>query len=740
MVDTVTAVPDALSLARTLIGIREDVDAARIVSWDDVIARAVPNDRDFGAYAHVMQNPRTTAWCGHFQAYLMAVTGRRPPFKKGNDLRSYLWVDSWDDFGTAVQPGQEQPGDILVLQEPHHVTMIVRVTDAHYVCLGGNQGDSVKESNYAKSGIRIRAIRRPPTVSGAITLPTVTVDPSLRPELRVGSLGTDVRELQLLLRVEVDGEFGPDTDAAVRAFQASLGLEVDGVVGPLTWAALLGKSASKPAQPGVLTPALIAKITSLAAASDLAHVSWADRGRAPPGYIKGMAVTFAKVYLDLKATRSAAWVMAEPPAGQAGTDALAWYGVKPAGGAATLRSLFSLLIGLGMRESSGHYYEGRDQSASNTSSDTAEAGLFQQSWNSHVASPEIPKLLAAYSAKPEGFLSIFSEGAFGDSESVGSGDGLRFQLLCKSCPAFAVECAAVGLRVIRQHWGPINRREAEMRPEAEDLLMQVQSTVDALPVGKPIEGEVLPPIKEKDMETQAVVAAVLAALEARGIVPPAPQPQPQVPHGAIDLAVFRPLIEKIFSGQPIGPEDWKPLIPIILPLVFGKIGQPSLPPPAVSSYPLIKFGDAGPYVSELQRLLGIAVTGTFDAATLNAVRTFQTARGILVDGEVGDQTWAALQGKVAAPPVVLTPAHPAPPPILSAAPGIIAKLLSGVGGGSGLTFWLGLAGTVLQAVLNANDLVGAPVGPNSTPTGLGITAVSIGSMLGGLFAKLTAKK
>ena len=53
-----------------------------------------------------------------------------------------------------------------------------------------------------------------------------------------------VRPLQQLLRarnhpVTVDGIFGPNTEAAVKAFQQSKSLPADGIVGPQTWPKLV---------------------------------------------------------------------------------------------------------------------------------------------------------------------------------------------------------------------------------------------------------------------------------------------------------------------------------------------------------------------------------------------------------------------------------------------------------------------------------------------------------------------
>lgn len=39
--------------------------------------------------------------------------------------------------------------------------------------------------------------------------------------------------------LQIDGIFGPRTEAAVRGFQQALGIGVDGIVGPLTWRGLV---------------------------------------------------------------------------------------------------------------------------------------------------------------------------------------------------------------------------------------------------------------------------------------------------------------------------------------------------------------------------------------------------------------------------------------------------------------------------------------------------------------------
>jgi peptidoglycan DL-endopeptidase CwlO len=57
---------------------------------------------------------------------------------------------------------------------------------------------------------------------------------------------------------------------------------------------------------------------------------------------------------------------------------------------------------------------------------------------------------------------------------------------------------------------------------------------------------------------------------------------------------------------------------------------------------IVRLHATGPDVVRLQRLLGVTADGVFGHQTLHAVRRFQAAHRLLVDGQVGPHTWAAL--------------------------------------------------------------------------------------------------
>jgi peptidoglycan hydrolase-like protein with peptidoglycan-binding domain len=345
----------------------------------------------------------------------------------------------------------------------------------------------------ALSGQSIGDVEPPPEIE--LPPPGEELPPTTdRPVIGKGDDGAAVMSVQHSLGLKPDGDFGTITDGAVRGFQAAAGLAADGIVGGKTWNALDDLDSRK-ASGARLPQEQIDQIVDIAEGSAIARYSWRDRGVAPKGYTAGIALCFALAATRLQEVHPTAMVLAQADRNDADEDALTWYRAEfirkldtdnSEDGIDTLRSVFVMLLGLGMRESSGRYCEGRDMSASNVSADTAEAGMHQTSYNIRSFNDQIPLLLKAYWQNPNGFLPTFRNGASPKGDELanfGSGDGAKHQFLSKFAPAYHAYVTAIGMRFGRQHWGPINRSEVELREEANDMLLEVQHYLSSDAVG-----------------------------------------------------------------------------------------------------------------------------------------------------------------------------------------------------------------------------------------------------------------
>ena len=77
-----------------------------------------------------------------------------------------------------------------------------------------------------------------PILIPAVEPPAHAGAPAGRLTIRRGASGEFVQQVQGKVGVDADGNFGPKTEAAVRAFQRAHSLVPDGIVGPKTWTAL----------------------------------------------------------------------------------------------------------------------------------------------------------------------------------------------------------------------------------------------------------------------------------------------------------------------------------------------------------------------------------------------------------------------------------------------------------------------------------------------------------------------
>jgi uncharacterized protein (TIGR02594 family) len=484
------SIPPWLEVMRAITGASEYENGSnpRIEAMATYIGRKFPEQADYAA----LYDDDSIAWCGVCTAFCLAACTREGisgPFGP-TDTDKWMWAQSFASDPGFVKLGSPVPGAIVVMTREGggHVTMFEEWDDGTIYCRGGNQSNEVNVSSYDPS--TVIAYCWPKDVA----IPEIPVED--RPQLEKGDSGPDVVDLQRMIphfQGEVDGDFGPGTEENVLRYQSSRGLEVDGCVGQETWQALYDKLPPLPPPappPNALTLQQEMAICDIARRSKIASYAWDERGVAPIGWVQGMALSFAQSYKKLNADHPAIIEMSKARTDN-DKDALNEYSEDFAklkmsnefAGANVLRHLYALMLGHGMRESSGQHCCGRDQSAENFDSDTCEAGAFQTSYNAAGASnPEFDDLMNEYlRGESPGFLEAFSEDvscSSSDWESYGSGRGREFQDLSKNVPAFAVESCGLTLRNLCNHYGPIIRHETELKKDAETMFRAVQNYMD----------------------------------------------------------------------------------------------------------------------------------------------------------------------------------------------------------------------------------------------------------------------
>lgn len=144
--------------------------------------------------------------------------------------------------------------------DEYHTGIVYAVDNARVYTIEGNtssasgvvdNGGGVFKKSYSRYSTNISGYGRPyydeETTKEETTKEEATVNILLN-ELKKGSEGDQVKALQRMLRDmgynigtlnPIDGDFGPKTDAAVRAYQKKYSLYIDGIVGEETWTKLL---------------------------------------------------------------------------------------------------------------------------------------------------------------------------------------------------------------------------------------------------------------------------------------------------------------------------------------------------------------------------------------------------------------------------------------------------------------------------------------------------------------------
>ena len=206
----------------------------------------------YTTYCHDMGYNHRIEWCACFISWLaekLDITDIIPV-----DMSCNSQISKFKDMGVWHTDRNFQTGDILyydwdISGDADHVGIVEKVSGNTLTVIEGNNGnfpnDRVRRREINSASSLIYGYARPkyPVKSSANGS---DVDISL-PTIRKGDSGNAVKILQLALvayeynigTYGIDGDFGFDTESAVRKFQKNSGIEIDGIVGKDTWTKLL---------------------------------------------------------------------------------------------------------------------------------------------------------------------------------------------------------------------------------------------------------------------------------------------------------------------------------------------------------------------------------------------------------------------------------------------------------------------------------------------------------------------
>lgn len=230
--------------------LEDPIDVALGIAQAEVGTHEGANNKTkYGDEMHAIQ-PRNmdknAAWCDAFVDWVILQMCRH--FGYGETTAKKVLCGDFDDYtynsvNLYKKAGRwsQTPnrGDQIFFGGSGHTGIVTAVESGIVKTIEGNKSDTVKACSYSTSSPSIIGYGRPryELITGQMTAEDM-------PLIKRGSKCEAVKKLQQILnakgyKLSVDGDFGPATEAAVKAYQKANHLEVDGEVGEKTWASLM---------------------------------------------------------------------------------------------------------------------------------------------------------------------------------------------------------------------------------------------------------------------------------------------------------------------------------------------------------------------------------------------------------------------------------------------------------------------------------------------------------------------